>query len=120
MGNERRLHARAIVRLAAELRKDRTSEWQDVLLHDLSAGGACVHAGMPLAGGSEVGLRIRLPATESAEAVTIELSALMVRSGTTAPPDLSRPYLYGLHFLDLHGDAFDRVGRYVWNLLHAS
>lgn len=119
MGNKRRLNPRAIVRLAAQLRKDRTAEWQEVLLYDLSAGGARIHTGIPLTAGSDVGLRFELPASEGERPVTIEVRALMVRAAAAAPPDPSRPYLYGLHFLDLQDEAFDRVARYVWDRVHS-
>ena len=120
MGIERRLHPRAMVRFQAELRTDPTAEWQDVLLLDLSAGGAGVQAGTPLATGAEVALRFRLPSTGSEGETTIEVRALMVRSAAVVPPDLSRPYLFGLHFLDLDGEPFEVVRRFVWNHVHGS
>ena len=120
MGIERRLHPRATVRLPAELRPHPKAEWQDVLLLDLSAGGAGVQAGTPLASGAEVALRFRLPVTGSEQQATIEVRALMVRSAAVVPPDLSRPYLFGLHFLDLDGEPFEIVRRHVWNCVHGS
>jgi hypothetical protein len=118
MGQQRRLHPRAVVRLPAELKSGRTEGWRSVLLHDLSAGGAGIHAGFPLPGRVEVRLRFRLPVAEASEGNTIEVAALVVRAAATVPPDHSRPHLYGLHFIDLHGEPFDRVAKYIWGLLH--
>ena len=123
MGQERRLNPRAIVRRTARLRVGRDAAWQEVLLHDLSASGACIHAGMPLSADAELALRMDLPGAEGGsegeEPSVIEVDVVLVRAAPVAPPDPSRPYLYGLHFLGIRPEDFDRVRRYVWGRLHA-
>lgn len=118
MQDERRLHPRAVVRLSGEMRETSAPEWRSVIVHDLSAGGAGVHAGWPLDIQSEVQLRFRLPGPVEEEGFDVDVLCLVVRTGPSAPPDSKKPFLAGLHFLTLQGEGFDRVRSYVWELLH--
>jgi hypothetical protein len=115
--HERRLHPRAVVSLAGEMRRARADRWERVLVHDLSAGGAGILTSSRLPIQGEVDLRFELPARGEAGPLPIRVASLVVRSTAGPSPDPERPHLSGLHFLDLQGEGFDRVRQYVWDLM---
>jgi len=108
------------VRLSAELLFAGEAEWDQALLHDLSAGGAAVHASRSFSGQSEVRLRYRLPDNAGRGSREIETLCLVVRTGDPRVHDPARPFVAGLHFLDLLGEDFDAVRAFVWSLVHPS
>jgi c-di-GMP-binding flagellar brake protein YcgR len=108
------------VRLTAEVLFAGEAEWDQVLLYDLSAGGAAVHASRSISVQSELRLRYRLPDKTGGEGKVIETLCLVVRTGDPRIHDPSRPFVAGLHFLDLLGEDFDAVRAFVWGLLHPS
>lgn len=116
MSRERRLHPRAEVRLPAQLGRGGDA-WEEALLFDLSAAGAAVHTHGPLPLQSEVHLRFRFPAGEEGEEIELTLSTLVVRQGPPEQAAQSFSHVAGLHFLDLHGRAFDRVRARIWELV---
>lgn len=112
-----RVHPRVVARLAAEIRKRGADEWNEALLHDLSAGGAAIHTPGPLPIQDEIDLRFRFPAEDGGEETAIEVACLVVRSEAAAEAAPERLFDSGLHFLNLHGESFDRVRAYVWKVL---
>lgn len=112
MTREKRLHPRAKVQFPAEIRTAINSEWEKVLLHNLSASGAAVHAAAELPGESEVRLRFRLPGNLDDEGRDFEILCLVVRTAPVAGSEL--PVLLGLYFLTLHGEEFEYIRRWVW------
>lgn len=107
------------MRLAAEIRFVGESEWAEVLLEDLSAGGAAVRTRQQLPVETELRLRFRLPGQSAGEERQIEISCLVVRSGSTSASARGDAFrsIAGLHFLDLHSENFERVRAFVWTLL---
>jgi hypothetical protein len=102
------------VRLPAEILIADGTEWDEALIHDLSAGGAAIHTRRFIPVQSEVRLRFRLGESADAVDAPIEVRALVMRTGTTGS---DQQVVTGLHFLDLHGAGFDRVRVFVWNLI---
>jgi c-di-GMP-binding flagellar brake protein YcgR len=118
MGQERRLHPRALVGLPAEFLPAGATEWDKALLNDLSAGGAGIHIRGQLPVQSELRIRFRLAAEPGGEERQFEILCLAVRSGKLAQPTQQHAFFLGLHFLDLQGEDFDRLRIHVWNLLN--
>jgi hypothetical protein len=102
------------VRLPAKILIADGTEWDEAVIHDLSAGGAAIHTRRVIPVQSEVRLRFSLAESADAADAPIEVGALVVRTGTTGS---DRQVVAGLHFLDLHGADFDRVRVFVWNLI---
>jgi len=100
--------------MQAQLGRGKDS-WEETLLFDLSAGGAGIHTRSPLPLQSEVRLRFRLPA--GGVGAEVEVTALVVRTGPPARAAQGYSHVSGLHFLDLHGESFDKVRAHVWQLL---
>jgi len=95
----------------------RAPSWDDVLVQDLSSGGAGVHSPSHLDVGTEVTLEFTLPAEEGRGTVRVEVLCLVVRTGRPAQSNPRRPHLCGLHFLILDPGQVDRIREYVWNHL---
>lgn len=118
VSEERRLHPRAVVKLEARLLRKGAAVWEDVLVHDLSAGGAGIRSRFPLGGQDEVRLRFQIPGEPGGEAARIDVLALVVRLAAEDRTDAGRPFAAGLHFLTLQGESFERVRVFVWKGLH--
>lgn len=114
---ESRLHPRAVVRLPAKILLQGATEWKDVLVHNLSAGGAAVHAPFLVPTRSEVHLRFQLPASDLKEDALVDVAALVVHTGPIGA-GASGPFLAGLHFLTLGSRDFNHVSRFVWAVLN--
>ena len=117
MGKDKRLHPRAIVRLKARLRESGEEEWREVLLFDLSAGGAAVHTSHEVPIQSEVRLEFELPEEVEGQSASVGVTCLVVRSTSVGRGRRGPAFVAGLHFLDLQARDFDRVRVYIWNLM---
>jgi hypothetical protein len=60
-------------------------------------------------------LRFRLPAAARDPETELVIEAMGVRKGVK--PDLASPlsHLQGLYFLDLHGQRYERLRRFLWD-----
>jgi hypothetical protein len=113
----RRVDPRATVGLPAEIRRAKATGWEEVLLQDLSVGGAAVHTRSPLPSQTEVRIRFHLPGAVGGRETQVEIDCLVVRSGPLIPSDRGFVFSVGLHFLTLRGENFGRVRGFVWSSL---
>lgn len=114
---DRRVHLRAVVRLRGRLLAAGSPTWIDVLVHDLSSGGAGILTPSLPEIGSEVALEFTLPGAEGEEDHDVAVPCLVVRTGRPAQSDPLRPHLVGVHFLALDAESGERVRAYVWGRL---
>ncbi len=113
MRMENRLHPRLLVHMSGEFRVRGSDAWQPAMVRDLSAGGATLltSAAVPL----QTALRLRFRLTEEGPSPEpIEVETLVLRAGTETAGGGNIRHRAALHFLDLQGELFDRVRRYVF------
>lgn len=114
MAQENRLHPRLLVHMPGEYRLRGSDEWQKAMVRDLSAGGATLLTSTRIA--AQTALRLRFELTEEkAPRHPIEVETLVLRAGAEAGGGGNIRHRAALHFLDLQGELFERVRRYVFD-----
>jgi PilZ domain-containing protein len=111
MLKDNRIHPRLLVRLLGEYQVDGTGPWHPGTVLDLSAGGATLIALQRIAPQRVVRLRFTLPHEGGGP---IQVETLVLRADPLAHTGGNVQYREALHFLDLHGECYERVRRYVF------
>ena len=111
MRQDNRIHPRLLVRLRSEYRVGGGAAWLPGIVLDMSAGGATLITAERIAPKSTVRLRVELPAEAGS---TIEVETLVLRCDPFSGAGGNMEYRQALHFLDLRGEQFERVRRYIF------
>lgn len=111
MQQDNRIHPRLLVRLQCEFQVGGGGAWRHGTVQDLSAGGATLTSLERIAPQRVVRLRFALPGDDGSP---LEVETLVLRSDPLPGTGGNMEYREALHFLDLRGDKFERVRRYVF------
>jgi len=111
-----RVDPRLVVHLPAEYRLEGAADWRPGTLHDLSASGAALLTEAPIPLQTLLTLRFTLTATARDGALELLVEAMGVRKTHRPDLDPGRPCLQGLYFLGLHGERYERLRRFLWDL----
>jgi len=114
---DNRIDPRANVRVPAEYRVKGSAEWIAGFLHDLSASGASLLVRAPMPVQSLLSVRFSLASKGDGPALDFALEGIIVRSHLREDMDRALPHFHGILFLDLRGEAYDRLRRCVWERL---
>lgn len=114
MSPPNRVDPRLLVHFAAEYRRAGEDEWREGKLYDLSASGAALLTDEPIPLQTLLRVRFTLPASALDEEATFEVEAMGVRKAHRPDLDPGLTHLQGLYFLDLRGERFERVRRFLW------
>jgi hypothetical protein len=110
-----RVFPRLTVRLKAEVRTSAGAPWQLAWILNLSAGGALLHTDQELPALATLSpLRFPLRRAAADSGTLIEVQALVLRSLPSSGQTDHPGYLSGLQFLDLQGESFEAVRRFVF------
>jgi c-di-GMP-binding flagellar brake protein YcgR len=111
MRQDNRIHPRLLVRLRSDYRVGGGAAWHHGTVLDLSAGGATLITVERIPPKATVRLRLELPGEDGS---TLEVECLVLRCDPFPGSGGNMEYRQALHFLDLHGETFDRVRRYIF------
>ena len=111
MHQDNRIYPRLLVRLRSEYRVGGGAAWLRGTVLDLSAGGATLITPERIPPKAVVRLRVELPGEDGG---TLEVETLVLRCDPFAGTGGNVEYREALHFLDLRGERFELVRRYVF------
>jgi len=111
MQQDNRIHPRLLVRLRSEFQVGGGTAWQRGTVLDLSAGGATLISLERIPPQKVVRLRVELPGDDGS---MLEVETLVLRCDPLPGTGGNMEYREALHFLDLRGERFERVRRYVF------
>jgi c-di-GMP-binding flagellar brake protein YcgR len=111
MRQDNRIHPRLLVRLACDYQVAGSAGWHRATILDLSAGGASLITLQRVAPQQVVRLRFRLLGEEAA---AIEVETVVLRTEPLQATGGNVQHRQALHFLDLRGDAYEHVRRYIF------
>jgi len=111
MHQDNRIHPRLLVRLRSEYRVGGGAAWLHGTVLDMSAGGATLITAERIPPKAAVRLRVDLPGDGGS---TLEVETLVLRCDPFPGAGGNMEYRQALHFLDLRGERFERVRRYIF------
>ncbi len=115
MVDENRVHPRLVVRLRAEYRAVASKAWRQGTIHDLSASGAALLTPVRLSPEALIIVRFLLPDGPAPAESHIEVESLVLRTDAQSAVGGNVEFRAACHFLNLFGDAYERVRRYVFD-----